>query len=290
MDNPMVTVICVCYNQGPFVREAILSILNQTYRSVQLVVVDDGSCDDSVGAIRECLFHHPEIEFLPLLENRGYCKAFNHALSHAKGDYIIDFAADDILLPSRITKGVTALTRAGDQYGVHFTDAWWIAEDGSNLYRHSERFPHHSIPEGDIYKDLIQRFFICSPTMMFRRKVIESLGGYDESLAYEDFDFWIRSSRSFLYCYSPEALVKKRVVKNSMSHKQFRIGSPQLASTYKVCEKILQLNQSRAEQRALSQRIGYEMRVSLRLMNLPLVWKYAQLYLKNKRLDYEADI
>ena len=283
----MVTVICVCFNQAPFVAEAILSVMRQTYQPVQLVVVDDGSNDDSVEAINECIDRYPQIIFLRLTENNGYCRAFNQALKHATGEYIIDFAADDVLLPDRIKEGITALTQAGERYGVHFSDADWISEDGSLVYRHSRRFPHHSIPQGDVYKDLVERFFICSPTMMFRRKVIDSLGGYDESLEYEDFDFWIRSSRSFMYCYTPEVLVKKRIVSNSMSQKQFKIFSPQLPSTFKVCEKILALNRTAAEQKALSRRILYEMRVSLRLLHIPLVWKYARLYLKNMRRRYD---
>ena len=289
MDTPIVTVVCVCCNQGRFVREAIFSVLNQTHRPVQLVIVDDGSDDSSVATIQECVQQHPEIEFLQLPTNHGYCKAFNQALARAKGDFIIDLAADDILLPDRIRKGVSALRRAGDRHGVHFTDAYWIAEDGSTLYRHSQRFPHESIPEGDVYKHLIERFFICSPTMMFRREVIDSLGGYDESLAYEDFDFWIRSSRSFFYCYDPEVLVKKRVVRNSMSHRQFKIRSPQLLSTFRVCEKILLLNRTMAEKEALSKRLRYEMRVSLQLMHFSLVWKFAQLYLENKQLRYTGE-
>lgn len=287
MLQPLVTVICVCYNQGTFAREAIQSVLSQTHPAVQLVVVDDSSTDASADVIRDCIAGHPDVVFLSLTANVGYCKAFNKALRHAKGEYLIDLAADDVLLPGRISAGVATLTNAGPQYGVHFSDAHWIAEDGSNLYTHSKRFPHHAIPQGDIYKDLIERFFICSPTMMFRRAVIESLGGYDEALAYEDFDFWIRSSRSFYYCYTPEVLVKKRVVRNSMSHRQFSVLSSQLVSTYKVCEKIMELNQSATEQRALGRRIQYEMRVALRLLHLPLTVRYAQLYFRNSRLRYD---
>ena len=191
-----------------------------------------------------------------------------------------------MLLPDRVSSGVKRLAQAGERYGVHFSDAVWMAEDGTTMYRHSDRFPHHTIPEGYIYKDLIERFFICSPTMMFRRSVIESIGGYDESLSYEDFDFWIRSSRTFYYCYTPEVLVKKRIVKNSMSHKQFKVWSPQLQSTYRVCEKIMALNESGAERQALAKRIMYEMRLSFRLLHIRLVMKYARLYLRNRSLRY----
>lgn len=281
MPLPTVTVICLCYNQGRFVRDAIHSVMNQLYPDIQLLVVDDASTDNSVSVIKECLNEFPEITFLPLSKNLGNCKAFNHALTFAKGEYIIDLAADDILLPERVSQGVEAFAAAGEQFGVNFTDARWIREDGGPLYLHSDKYPHATIPEGDIYRHLIARFFICSPTMMFRAHVIKSLGGYDESLAYEDFDFWIRSSRTFLYCYSPQVLVEKRVVKNSMSERQFSLFNSQLRSTFRVCERILSLNRSSDEQKALADRILYEMRVCLRLLHLPLLFRYFILLLRN---------
>ncbi|MFZ6013653.1 MAG: glycosyl transferase, partial [Bacteroidota bacterium] len=102
-----------------------------------------------------------------------------------------------------------------------------------------------------------------------------------ESLYYEDFDFWIRSSRKYRYCYTPEILVKKRVVKDSMYHQQFRRLSPQLQSTLKVCEKILLLNRTGDERRALNKRIGYEIRVCLRLGAVSLALQYVKLFWRN---------
>ena len=280
---PLVSVICLCYNQSRFVKEAIYSVMHQTYPNVQLIVVDDASTDNSVTMIEECRTQYSQIVFLPLTQNVGNCKAFNIGLGHALGEYIIDLAADDVLLQDRVCRGVEVLSQAGAEYGVHFTDADWIASDGALLYRHSDRFPHNSIPQGDVYKELIERFFICSPTMMYRGEAIRSLGGYDESLAYEDFDFWIRSSRRYRYRYTPEVLVKKRVVKGSMSQKQFSFRSRQLRSTYRVCEKIMTLNRTRDEQRALAKRIRYEISVCVRLFAFPLALKYLVLYIKNLR-------
>lgn len=281
MSIPTVSVICLCYNQSRFVREAISSVMHQTYSNIQLIVVDDASVDASVRVIEECRKQYPQILFFSLKRNVGNCKAFNFGLAHAIGEYIIDLAADDVLLPDRVRKGVDALSLTGPDYGVHFSDADWIDAHGKWLYRHSDRFPHRSIPQGDVYKDLIERFFICSPTMMYRGETIRGLGGYDESLAYEDFDFWIRSSRRYRYSYTPEVLVKKRVVKGSMSHRQFSFRNPQLHSTYRVCEKILSLNRTADEQRALARRIRYEISVCLRLLAFGLAVKYVRLYVRN---------
>jgi glycosyltransferase involved in cell wall biosynthesis len=270
------------------VREAIESVLSQTYTNIQLIVLDDASTDNSVEVIKQIVGKHPSVEFLPLPDNLGNCKAFNRGLALAKGDFLIDLAADDVLLPNRIEVGVRELLQISQDYGVHFSDAELISEGGAHLGLHSTRFPHDSIPQGDIYKELIKRYFICPPTVMFTREVMNHLEGYDETLTYEDFDFWIRSSRGFKYIYSREVLMKRRIAANAMGKRQFALFSIYSRSTFKVCEKILLLNKTPEEQEALSRRIWYEVKLNLRLLNGWIVWKYFSLWLRN-RLDNPTD-
>lgn len=287
MNPPLVSVICLCYNQKRFVREAVESVINQSYSFVQLIVVDDCSTDGSQDTITQLKVQYPQLEVLLLKENIGNCRAFNMGLTLAKGQYLIDLAADDVLLADRVKIGVEALEKAGKEFGVHFSDAIIMDEDGGFLQNHSDRFPHHSIPQGDIYVEIIKRYFICPPTVMFRKAVMDKLGGYDESLAYEDFDFWVRSSRFFKYWYSKEVLVKKRMVKNAQSVSQFKVFNKYSMSTYKVCEKILCLNRSVKEQQALSERIRYEIKLNLRLLNFGVALKYLKLLKKNTSITYE---
>jgi glycosyltransferase involved in cell wall biosynthesis len=284
MEQPLVSVICLCYNHAAFVREAVQSVMQQTYTNVELILIDDASKDHSAAAIEELQRLYPAIKTIVLKNNVGNCKAFNQGLAESRGEYIIDLAADDVLLPDRIKKGIDFFQQSPDT-GVIFSDAEWISETGEHLYYHSERFPHALIPQGDIYLDLIEKYFICSPTMMFRRTVIEHLDGYDESLAYEDFDFCIRSSRDFEFGYMPEVTVKKRVVKNSMSKKQ-RGSIKQQRSTFRVCEKILELNETEEEQAALTRRIRYEINVNLRMLNFKLVSDYFALLKKNYNAQF----
>lgn len=287
MEKPFVSVICLCHNQQQFVEEAIQSVMKQTYSNIELIVVDDASTDNSVNVIKSTLAEHPNIQFLPLKENLGNCKAFNKGLARAKGSFIIDLAADDVLLPNRIEKGVQVLTEKGSSYGVHFSDAEIIDEYGTHLYNHSDRFPHATIPQGDIYKEIIERYFICPPTVMFTRQVADVLGGYDESLTYEDFDFWIRSSRAFKYAYSSDILVKRRVTKGALGTKQFKFFSKHSASTFRVCEKILRLSNTKEEQRALRVRVLYEIKLNLRLLNLGVALKFIALLFRNNSKSYE---
>lgn len=280
MSLPMVSVICLCYNHEEFIVEAIQSVLNQTYPSIQLIVVDDGSRDRSVEVIKGCLASHPVVEFLPLQDNLGNCKAFNRGFRLSTGQFIIDLAGDDVLMPDRIEKGVKALTVAGEKYGVQFSDAECIDRKGRRIGFHSDQYPHHRIPQGDVFREVLAKYFINSPTMMMRRAVLESMGGYDEALSYEDFDFWVRSSRNYHYLYLPEPLVKRRFLEDSYGKKQYEKGSSQLTSTYAVCHKALSLCRDQPEYRALAKRVRYELRRVLQLGEFELVKKYFSLWRK----------
>jgi glycosyltransferase involved in cell wall biosynthesis len=282
MSAPLVTVICVCYNHARFVTEALDSVIAQTYQRIELIVIDDGSIDDSQKVIKQWIASHSDTVLILNGTNIGYCKTFNKAAALAKGKYLIDLAADDILLPDRVAIGVKTL-ESTPQAGVTFSDAEHMDEAGNNISLHSDRFPHNTIPSGDIYKDLIERFFICSPTMMFSREVFDYLMGYDESLEYEDFDFWIRSARNYDYVYTPVVLVKKRKVAGSLSSSQFTVRSTHSHTTFRVCEKIRQLNQTQEERSALQSRIRYELFFNIRLGNLSVALKYLRLAFKNRK-------
>lgn len=277
MTLPWVTVICVCYNHARFVTEALDSVINQTYPHVELIVIDDGSTDGSGKVIKRWMANHPDSTLILNGKNLGYCKTFNKAYPLAKGKFIIDLSADDLLMPNRIEDGVSLLEKAGEDYGVTFSDAQYMDENGNAIRLHSERFRHETIPGGDVYKEVIQRYFICSPTMMFRKSVLDSLKGYDEALAFEDFDFWVRASRNFKFIYSPSVLVKKRVLSTSMSAKQFERSNPQRWSTLEVCKKIKELNRSQEEVDALKRRLFYEIGVSLKSIDFTLAFSFWKL-------------
>jgi glycosyltransferase involved in cell wall biosynthesis len=269
MNNSLVTVICLCYNHAPYVKEALESVASQSWaKNIELIVVDDASEDNSVLKIEEVLkviegkLH--SVLFFKNLENYGNCRAFNKAFAISNGQYLVDLAADDILLPERVEEGVEALGNAPERTGVHFCDVELIDEHGNFLKNH---FPRNAdgeiaikIPQGDIFKNLLARYIICAPSMMMKREVLGHLGGYDETLAYEDFDFWVRSSRKFHYIFSDKVLVKKREIKNSLGKRQYKKGNLQLISTYKVCEKAYSLVENEEEKHALLQRVQYEFR------------------------------
>jgi len=147
---------------------------------------------------------------------------------------------------------------------VVFSDAVYVDSLGKDLRYHTEHLIKKKlisrVPEGLIFKEILGRYFISAPSMLVRREVFDRLNGYDEDLAYEDFDFWVRSSREFKYAYLDEVLTKVRVVKGSMSSKLYGPGDAQVRSTFLVCKKALNLCRDAEDKKVLLQRVRYEFR------------------------------
>ncbi len=283
--SPLVTVIALSYNHEQFVVESLQSVLDQTYANVELIVVDDASTDNSQQVIADFIADKPEIKYLPLSANVGNCKAFNIGLKAANGEFIIDLATDDVLLPTRIEQGLASFSLYDDQVGVNFCNANILNEDGQHIKTFypidSQGKTQTEIPQGNLYAQLVARYFICPPTMMSRKTVFDSLAGYDENLLYEDFDFWVRSARQFDYCFTNEILVNKRELSDSLSAKQYKPKSEYMRSTFEVCEKILKLNKNNMENLALRQRIYYEMYQCVKVRHYKLAFDYVKLLLKS---------
>lgn len=262
--QPLVSVICLCYNHERFISEALDSVLAQTYPDLEIIIMDDCSTDNSVAIIREYLQKYPQLTFLSTGTNQGNTKAFNIAWRASKGAYIIDFATDDVLLPERVAQQVAAFERLDETYGVVYSDAEYINDEGQHVRFHCQRNRAGEVisfaPSGDIFHHLLGRYFICPPTMMMKRRVFEDLQGYDETLAYEDFDFWLRSSRRYKYFFLDAITTKRRLHASSLSHQLYKPGDKQLASTVAVCEKAAELVQNAEERSALTRRLQYEAR------------------------------
>jgi len=252
--NPLVTVICTCYNHERFLKESLDAVFNQTYQSLEVIIVDDASKDDSRNIIESYVRERPGTITILNEYNEGICASFNKALSLAKGKYIVDLATDDVMEPDKIEKQLNCFEQLDDFYGAVFTNALHIDEQSTPIEFHFT--PADKVPQGDIYKEVIRKFFLPSASLMVKKRVLEDLGGYDETLAYEDFDFWVRSSRNYKYAYLNEPLIRHRKLKGSLSTKFSRPGeAAMLETTYRVCQKALWLNKTKEENLALCQRL-----------------------------------
>lgn len=272
----------MCYNHQQYVLQTIESVLKQTYERVELIVVDDASEDKSREIIEKAQqLHGFKVIFNE--KNLGNCSSFNRGFQQSNGKYLIDLAADDLLEAERIALGVEVLEKKGESYGVHFCDVELIDYErnirSTHFNRNSDGQLAEKVPSGDIYATLVERYLICTPSMMMSKKVLDELDGYDENLSYEDFDFWVRSSRNYKYAFSDKVLVKKIILSNSLSSAQYQRKNEYALSTAKVCAKVLHMNKNEDENQALLKRINYELKWALITEN----WEASHLFLDLKK-------
>ncbi len=276
MENPLVTIICINYNQGRFIEECIDSVVHQSYKNLEIILMDDASEDDSIYKINRISEKYQNIRVLINDQNIGNCKTFNLGFRESSGEFVLDLACDDLLEPNMIERSINRFISIPKDYGVHHSQVTLIDEDGA-VIGHDNPVPPN---EGDLYKRLISEYFVNPASMLIRREVLEELGGYDENLFYEDFDFWIRSSRKWKYTFTSEPLVKKRIVKGSHSSSQNKFFNQHQKSTLLVCQKILSLNREEDENQALKKRIKYEVGQCFRTGNIGLIPAYLRLWIK----------
>ncbi len=272
----MVSIICLCYNHEKFIEEALHSVFAQTYENWELIIVNDASTDTSKEIIetivndfyQEKTIHSHTIKTIHLEKNKGNCAAFNEGLRVSKGKYIIDLAADDKFVVDKLEKQVKALEKADKETGVCFTNAILISEENNKLGNYYFDWYKKLPKEGFIFKELIKAGgMICSPTMLIKREVLEELRGYDELLSYEDYDFWVRSSRNWKYVFLNESLTFYRKTNHSHSSTFKKKNNPHLYSTFKVCQKAFKLCQNKEEYKSLLISVLYHFRESLKYRN-----------------------
>ncbi|SHN22118.1 Glycosyl transferase family 2 [Cyclobacterium lianum] len=278
---PLVSVICTCYNQAGYITQALDSILAQTYEKVEVFVIDNGSWDDSRTQIQKWIERNGKK--LPLKYHFydravNYCKAFNAAVSSVRGDYLVDLAADDYLHPNHLARAVACLTNSSAK--VYFSNATLLFPDGSQKAFYPDIYTG-KVPEGDVFAAVVQRYVLSTATLVMDTRSFLKEGGYDEELAYEDFDILIRLSRRYHFVYGDEIGVYKRELPGSLSRQQYQAKhSVLLPSTFRVCEKIYLMVADNTELEALKFRLLHEAKHALASANFDVAGNFLDLYSK----------
>ena len=170
---PLVSVVMPVFNGEKYLAEAIESILAQTFTDFEFLIVDDGSQDRSAEIIRSYEARDERIRFIQLERNIGVADARNHALTVSSGEFIAVMDCDDVSLSERLKKQVDFL-RSNPAIGVLGTGAQTVDEDLGSLFR-------LALPERHvlIVFNLFVGSFLIHPTVMMRRELLESVGGYE---------------------------------------------------------------------------------------------------------------
>ena len=182
-----VSVIIPAYNKADLTVTTVRSVLGQTYGNIEIIVVDDGSTDDT----REKLQIFGDRILYIYKQNGGACSARNIGIKKATGEYIALLDCDDIYYPEKIAKSVECLEKKSD-FGFVYTGAYFIDGCGDVI---SEHRAAGGQPSGWITTKLLQENFICNSTAVIRKECFEIVGYFDENIFIPaDLDMMLRLS------------------------------------------------------------------------------------------------
>ena len=214
--TPQVSVIVPVYNREKYVGEAISSILAQSFTNFELLLIDDGSVDNSMEIMRS--YKDPRVRLVRNEQNLGIPKTRNKGLQLARGDYIAILDSDNIALPDRLAKQVAFLDHYQD-YALVGSGATLMDEKGHFLKKTKERF----VSSGEVKSHLLFRCWLHHSSVMARKAVLQIYGYREQFVVCSDFDLFARLARKYKIGHLPEPLVRLRVHPGSITREQVQL-------------------------------------------------------------------
>jgi len=183
--SPLVSAIIASYNHSAYVTDSITSVLRQTYPNIELIVIDDGSSDDSVTRIKPLAEKHKF--YFAAQENMGLARTLNKAISMARGKYFAALGSDDIAMLDKTEKQV-AFMEVHPGIAVCGGNVLNINDEGVILKKQKL----HPYRELDFESIMTNKPGIASPTAMIRKSVLDEAGDYDPDIQLEDMSMWLK--------------------------------------------------------------------------------------------------
>lgn len=217
-DFPLVSVIIPAYNAEDFIGKTLESVISQTYKNIEVLVVDDGSKDRTPEIVKSFTQKDQRVRLLQQ-SNAGVAAARNLGLANSGGEFIAPIDADDIWYPQNIEKQVECMLQAELSVGLVY--AWSAYIDEQGLLTGGSKI---SSEEGEVYISLIRGNFIGNTSAaLIRRTCFEQIGGFNSQLraqnaqGCEDWDLYLRIAEFYQFRVVPEFLIGYRQVMGSMS-------------------------------------------------------------------------
>jgi glycosyltransferase involved in cell wall biosynthesis len=203
MSDVKVTVLMPAHNAAAYIAEAVSSVLEQTYTNFELLIIDDGSIDQTADIVYQ--FKDNRIRLIPQ-SHQGIALSLNNGLHQAKGEYIARFDADDICKPDRLQKQVDFLNN-NPGYVLTGSDAMYITESGEYLFDFTCL--------GHTHEEIIQQLYNYCPfihsSVIYRKEAVLNAGGYSADCHnFEDYLLWTQLCKYGKYFNLKEQLVKIR--------------------------------------------------------------------------------
>jgi glycosyltransferase involved in cell wall biosynthesis len=209
-DGPLVSVVIATYNMARFLPLALRSALDQSYENIEVLVVDDGSQDDT-RAIMEPFRDDHRVRYV-FQQNRGQASAKNRGIREARGEYVAFLDADDMWVPDKLERQMPLFLRS-PAVGIVYSRFAYIDEAGTEL-----RIEDYDLFRGRVSGPLLIRNFIGFGTSVARKECFDRLGSFDESIGMGiDYDLWLRFSTQYEFDYVDRPLLRYREWPGQMS-------------------------------------------------------------------------
>jgi glycosyltransferase involved in cell wall biosynthesis len=223
-DTPLVSIILPVHNGESYIGDTLESALLQTYRNIELIVVDDGSRDGTKAVVDAHASRDPRVRVIHQA-NRGVAEARNRAIAAARGEFIAPLDADDLWDPAKIERQVGRMVEAGDTTGLVY--CWWVWVDAHGALL--DRSPRWRF-EGEAADVLLQVNYTGNASVpLYRRQILEQIGGYDPTFrgrgaeGCEDLDVALKVAERSRVAVVPSPLVAYRRHRAGMSARTDRM-------------------------------------------------------------------
>lgn len=218
MEQPLVSVVVVSYNQAQYIIQNLDSLKSQTYSNWELIVADDASPDDSVAVFTNWLQENKvSAKQIFHAKNTGLATVLNEAIELCDGEYVKFIAADDYMHPECLKKSVRCLEEKGEQYGMVFTDTFCVDENSKPKPDIADYNIYGNIPAEEFRKVLVTGNHIPALTVLMRTTVVKETGKYDSKFIVEDYYRWLKINEKYLIAYLPEKLAYYRLHAENIS-------------------------------------------------------------------------
>ncbi|MGZ8842134.1 MAG: glycosyltransferase [Pyrinomonadaceae bacterium] len=229
-DSPLVSVITPIYNYARFIEQTIQSVLNQTLRSFEIIVVDDGSTDNT----REIVARFGSQVRYVWQHNSGQGAARNRGIKEARGKFIALLDADDYWMADKLEKQIKVFQNDPDLGLVYSLFYYFESESGAIVgYK-----PIAECFRGHVLREMFQSCLIGSPTPLIRREVFDSVGLFREDLkGVEDYEMWLRISAQFRIDFVSEVLAMYRVHQSGCADRSCEMWTQLMIAVLTKCQQ-----------------------------------------------------
>ncbi len=213
--RPLVSIIIPVYNGAEYLAEAIDSALAQTYFPIEILVVNDGSCDD--GRTEQVMRRYGDRIHALSKANGGVSSALNAGIAHMRGDYFSWLSHDDVYLPGKIEAQMAAVE--GREHVIALCSGSLMDQAGHAMWHPMKRL-HGELDGANLFRRFIRGCTLNGLGFLIPKKAFDEVGLFDESLRYlQDLDMWLRLMRtSYTFVCQPRLLVKTRVHRGQVSN------------------------------------------------------------------------